>query len=649
MHAEGTTPREVRVSLIQVNFTYGPNAYLPYSVGLLQAAVQQEPALSPYVQFDPLQFIRDPIRESAERARGADIIGLSAYIWNWEYVKALAARIKEVSPSSFILVGGPQVPHTSEDLFHEHPYFDSVAVGEGEETFVELVQVFVHAEKPLDQLHNVKGLVLQAPTGQRLHTGDRPRLTDIESLNSAYLSGVFDSLVLEYPDLKFQASQETHRGCPYSCTFCDWGSATMQKVRRFDASRISDEYRWMAENKIEILYNCDANYGLFPDDEELTQSLVATKERYGYPQKFRAAYAKNSNERVFRIAKELNDAGMSKGVTLSLQSLDSETLGAIKRRNMRINNFQELIDMYTKSGIPTYTELIAGLPGETLGSFTSGVGTLFEAGQHDGLNIYPTMVLPNAQLNDPSYRELHGIRTVSTPMLLSHGSRQDNEPQESYEIVVATRSMTEADFEDMMVFSWVVQALHCMNLAQYTSRVLHHWKSVQFDRLYRDLIASPSFSQAFTNELLTLRAVIRGVVGGEGSLDLRDDRFGPVVWPVEEILFLRLAAQGFTADLEKLLVDSYDIEREQAESLVRFQTFSLHDWSNEFDNVDTLACTSDWLAVAHGDLEGLGRPTRYDRDVPEQYPSLQDYAREVVWYGRKGSSMRLPLSRLDED
>ena len=102
------------------------------------------------------------------------------------------------------------------------------------------------------------------------------------------------------------------------------------------------EYDWMAKNRIEVLYNCDANYGLFPEDQELTDALVETKARTGWPKKFRAAYAKNSNERVFDIAKKLNDAGMSKGVTLSLQSLDDLTLDLIKRRNMKINDFSSL-------------------------------------------------------------------------------------------------------------------------------------------------------------------------------------------------------------------------------------------------------------------------------------------------------------------
>jgi putative methyltransferase len=139
----------------------------------------------------------------------------------------------------------------------------------------------------------------------------------------------------------------------------------MQKVKRFPAERIVAEYEWMAKNQIEVLYNCDANYGLFPEDEGLTEALVSCKRKFGFPSKFRAAYAKNSNDRVFRIARALNDAGMSKGVTLGLQSLDETTLEQIKRRNMRINDFASLIKQYSDGKMPTYTELIVALPGET--------------------------------------------------------------------------------------------------------------------------------------------------------------------------------------------------------------------------------------------------------------------------------------------
>ena len=78
----------------------------------------------------------------------------------------------------------------------------------------------------------------------------------------------------------------------------------------------------MGKNSIELVYNCDANYGLFPDDIDLTKSMIETKKKYGFPKKFRAAFAKNSNQRVFEIASLLNDNDMCKGITLSLQSTD---------------------------------------------------------------------------------------------------------------------------------------------------------------------------------------------------------------------------------------------------------------------------------------------------------------------------------------
>src|SRR6185295_515192 len=106
------------------------------------------------------------------------------------------------------------------------------------------------------------------------------------------------------PDLHFQALQETNRGCPYACTFCAWGSASLSKLRQFDERRVVDEMEWMARHKIEFLYNADANWGILPRDVALTEALVAIKEKHGYPQKFRAAFAKNSNETIFQISKK---------------------------------------------------------------------------------------------------------------------------------------------------------------------------------------------------------------------------------------------------------------------------------------------------------------------------------------------------------
>jgi radical SAM superfamily enzyme YgiQ (UPF0313 family) len=626
----------LKIQLAQVNFIYGNNAYLPYSVGLLQANLQSDLFIANNCEFMPIIFLREEIEVAASKAACADILGISCYIWNWEYSKTLARRVKELNPKIKIIGGGPQIPHKDEELFKKHPFFDLVVIGEGELTFNEFVRNFII--DPNFDFSTINGIAFQKE-GQYILNPGRSRLNEINEIPSPYLENVFGELIANY-DLDFQVSQETHRGCPYSCTFCDWGSATMQKVKRFSKERIFSEYEWMAKNRIEVLYNCDANYGLFPEDRELTDRLVETKNKSGWPKKFRAAYAKNSNERVFEIAQKLNDAGMSKGVTLSLQSLDELTLDLIKRRNMKINDFRSLINTYTNEGIPTYTELILGLPGESKQSFMAGIDVLFQAGQHNGLNIYPAMVLPNAQFNDENYKKLHGIKFVETPMLLSHGTPEVGGIQERYEIVIKTNDLPVEDWIDSIIYAWVVQALHCMNLTQQIARYLNRFKNISYTEFYSSIISWSKNSIVLNGNIELLKSTASDVAKGTGSLVIEDFRFGNIVWPVEEILFLRLWADGFTGDLVPFLTAEFGLEQDLAEELVHYQVFSLR--SHISKKGDKQKFSFNFLKLLDDNFPEIGEEKEEITIVnlsDSEFANLEDYAREVVWYGRKGSTM----------
>ena len=74
-----------------------------------------------------------------------------------------------------------------------------------------------------------------------------PRLRDFENVPSPYLTGVFDELIKENPKERWLASWETNRGCPFSCAFCDWGSATASKVSRMHLDRIYKELDWFSK------------------------------------------------------------------------------------------------------------------------------------------------------------------------------------------------------------------------------------------------------------------------------------------------------------------------------------------------------------------------------------------------------------------
>lgn len=415
----------------------------------------------------------------------------------------------------------------------------------------------------------------------------------------------------------------------------------MSKVRRFDHERIFAEYGWMGQHGIELLYNCDANYGQFAGDLELTEKLIETKKTYGAPSKFRAAYAKNSNERVYDISKMLNDEGMCKGVTLSFQSMDSHTLELVKRKNMKTNDFKGLITLYRKAKIPTYTELILGLPGETYDSFVRGIDTLLEAGQHDSLNIYHAMLLPNSEMNVPEYRKQHGIRGVRTPLLLLHGSKEPGDIDEFYDVVVETSTMSVHDWIKASLFGYVVQAFHCMNLTQVIAVGLRHHCGISYRQFYEGLIdyVMQSRVEPIYGYFTRILDMLRKVSHGGGSFDLADRKFGDLMWPVEELLFLwAVDDRDWITSLRpyfRSLTTPSD-----SQDLYWYQ-YAVTLWPDQHAPTN-LWLTSNWPAaveawlvndeaeLVHGAVQCVTPPC----SLP-----IKEFAKQVVWYGRKGGTM----------
>ena len=634
------------VYLVQVNNRYGRNAFLPYSVGLLQAYAQREEEIRTSYRFQEALWWREPPERVVSRMHGAppDVLGVSCYIWNWEYSKALSKAVKLAYPDCLVVAGGPHVPEdVPVGFFQDHPYFDVLVHHEGELPFTLILKGRLAGDDtprvPGTTCRNRNGTASSMPAVGR---------TDVEGIPSPYLTGVFDELIRE-PDVDWDASQETHRGCPYACTFCDWGSAVFTKVRRFPEDRIYAEYEWMAAHGIGLLYNCDANYGLFPRDLELTERLVASKQQHGHPQQFRAAYAKNSNQRVFEIGKILNDAGMCKGVTLSFQSLDPHTLQLIKRKNMDINDFSGMVASYKEAGIPTYTELILPLPGETYDSFCDGVDTLLDAGQHDALNIYPCMILPNSEMAQPGYSELHGIQSVQVPDLGDHTIPAIDAYQETKRLVVATATMPLEDWRRAYVFGLIVQGFHSMGLTQYaaiTARVF----GVAYSQFYERLAAQIPEAACKAGESADR------LIGGEPLTEVLP-LFGPNTWTPEESLFLtwinddRQRAK-LRSELCNLMVDLLRNSTNDPEGLARdvmlFQdAIVANPRSPRRQEVSLCYDLPGFFGTNDVDYLLHEGPGRFEFTHPSDYGGdYEDYAREVVWYGRKASRWRADVARL---
>jgi hypothetical protein len=101
-------------------------------------------------------------------------------------------------------------------------------------------------------------------------------------------------------------------------------------------------------------------------------------------------------------------AGLKGSFTLALQSLNDKALDNMHRKNMKLNEFEDLARWLQAEGLDTYAELIWGVPGETADTFIAGYDRLSEFVSR--IATYPLLVLPNTDFDQN--RERYGLVTM---------------------------------------------------------------------------------------------------------------------------------------------------------------------------------------------------------------------------------------------
>lgn len=438
------------------------NYWLPYSAGCIWSHAQSIDRIKENFQLQDLIFKRVKMSTLLSNMKEPAVCGFSCYVWNEKYCLEAAKQIKELWPNCVIVFGGPQ---TNSSML-EYEFIDSIMTGEGEENFSSLL-IDLLDDNPITKLYS------------------KARLTDLHTV-SPFVAGVFDKIINENPDAVWSTVIETNRGCPFQCTFCDWGSATYSKVRKFDIDRVAEDFEWAKTKPIVYITLADANFGIFKErDLEIAKLLVKVKEG-GFLESVSVTYTKNSTENVFRIAKELGD--LSRGVTISVQSMNENTLDIIKRKNMDINNIRQLLALSHSYGVHTYTEMIIGLPEETEETWKQGLSQMLELGQHDLIDVWPCQVIRNSELNSFDYKVKYGIKTVTAVDYMPF-KFEDEEPgiQEEIVLVNQTSMMSTKELVSAYIWSWVVLQFHIAGYTQLFSKYCRNVHGVSYRDFYDTL------------------------------------------------------------------------------------------------------------------------------------------------------------------
>jgi hypothetical protein len=167
--------------------------------------------------------------------------------------------------------------------------------------------------------------------------------------------------------------------------------------------------------------------------------------------------------------------------------MNPDTLTAIKRDNLGINDLEKIFKLCQDNKINSYTELILGLPLETKDSFINGLCKLLELGQHNHVEIWFVDLLVNSELANATSQSMYEIKTITTGNYLTLNS--DSDPcQEDIQIVCETSTMTTDDMVESFMYGWVIVNLHMQGYTQLTSRFYNKKYNIEFKTFYNTLI-----------------------------------------------------------------------------------------------------------------------------------------------------------------
>ena len=206
------------------------NNWLPYSVGTIWSYAAQFSDISNNFTLKDLIFKRENLDSLLDRLESPKVCGFSCYLWNRQYCLTIAEAIKHRWPECVIIFGGPEVS----SRMTKYAFIDCILIGEGEENFVDILRNILHNRAP-DLFFPKK------------------RLEEL-TIPSPYLTGVFDTIIANNPEVVWAVTIETNRGCPYSCTFCDWGGTKYSKVKKFKIEKIAAELDWAKTHRIAYIF-----------------------------------------------------------------------------------------------------------------------------------------------------------------------------------------------------------------------------------------------------------------------------------------------------------------------------------------------------------------------------------------------------------
>ncbi|MFC5470560.1 B12-binding domain-containing radical SAM protein [Cohnella suwonensis] len=295
-------------------------------------------------------------------SKNPDVIGFSCYIWNIEETIVIVDMLRKVLPDVKIMLGGPEVSYDTEYWMNRLTSVDFIVMGEGEETFRDLLRQIAGERK----YHFVFGMAYRGKDGQVVINPPRPKL-ELNAIPSPYR---FDEDLI--PMRNRVVYFETSRGCPFSCQFCL--SSIEVGVRYFDIEWVKGEIKYLIDNGAKLIKFVDRTFNIKRDYAmEVFQFLIDNHNGCVFQFEITADIMRPE---VLDFLAEKAPPGIFR-FEIGVQSTNDPTNLAVQRRQNFAKLTRTVVKVKESGKIDQHLDLIAGLPHEDYDTFRKTFNDVF--------------------------------------------------------------------------------------------------------------------------------------------------------------------------------------------------------------------------------------------------------------------------------
>jgi radical SAM superfamily enzyme YgiQ (UPF0313 family) len=440
---------KTRVYLGDLRYNYSgvlANDCMPLGVAYMKAVMDHEDAGR---EIDSRLFVYAEKLVEAIRREPPDVLMLSNYVWNEALSHYVFRVAKAANPNVLNVMGGPNIsvePDRQLKYIDKYPFVDVYALGEGDFLAHHIVRTFMDAGKSVKRLGAIglPSAVFRNPEGQAAIDETKPRHKEVEDIPSPFLTGIQD----EFFDGKLAPMIETNRGCPFTCTFCVQGTKYYSKIHNFSVERIKEEITYIARRikshspNMGTLRIADSNYGMYERDISISEHIGLMQKEYGWPTFIDATTGKNKPERIIKSVEKVSGALV---LYQAVQSLDEEVLRKIKREAIKLEAYKAIEVHMRGRGLRSVSDLILGLPGESLQTHLKGLHQLLDSNIHQ-MHNFQAMMLKGAELESIESRDLFKFMTRFRVLPKNYAVFEGEKVFDVEEIIVGTDTLPFEDY-----------------------------------------------------------------------------------------------------------------------------------------------------------------------------------------------------------